>query len=692
MALADCGFKPQVKREGIPMNKENIFVENLRKKYTSLCSLMRPVPWKKGMKWKIQDIFVNIGVSRLDQRKDSSKEGSWTSLNSYAELFTDSELADAKRIVVEGGPGCGKTTLMYQFAYLWCKKLPPMDNIDIFVLLFLRQLKVQMSIFEAVKTFLLPKDLPLKESDIKSILNGKSSVVLALDGLDEYSGMDDQEFECSDVMVSLKGDMLTNVKEIISTRPSCLPNIADCFFERVRLQRFEQRHWKEYIERIYKEESTCGLTLNAIKGQEIFRTLCEIPLFFALLAMVIGANLAKHKTLHFQSVTEVFRYIIMCMKAHHANKKVENSGKTGSGTGIEVIEELAFTGLLRKTKCASWEKESLQFSPNYDVLVDSGILVEEESEVDFATSFLDADLSPVSVRFVHQLFQEWFGACHLSRLCEWELDFQIMLKNINLNELHYLLRFTCGLNPQSAKAILQYLLVVKSFDIFCLCFNEYQGERDLIRDEIEKRCKDLFAFQYLYPNFDATEMHRPMASLLTYASEQNIPVKEVDFGYLSAHDSKIMATSAGVLIEAPLTVEYINILRSRTEELLPWLNWLKECKSLKKLKFTTEEENLDSSLFWEAFGEKNVKVIMIIKAIPAGYLKNRSFGLKEGEWKEAHPYKCNECGDSDIFGTRYRCTSCVMWNLCQSCRQDGVHSEHKFTEFDGFEVREYLRY
>lgn len=208
---------------------ENIFVKNLRKKYISLCSLMRPVPWKKDMKWKIQDMFLNIGVSCLDQRKDSSNEDSWYPLDSYAELFTDSQLANAKRMVIEGGPGCGKTTLMYQLAYLWCQKMPPMDNIDIFVLLFLRQLKVQMTIFEAVKMFLLPKDLPLNESDIKSILNGKSSIVLALDGLDEYAGMNDQESECSDVMVSFKGDVLNNVKEIISTRPSCFQTLLTVF-------------------------------------------------------------------------------------------------------------------------------------------------------------------------------------------------------------------------------------------------------------------------------------------------------------------------------------------------------------------------------------------------------------------------------------------------------------------------------
>ncbi|KAJ8031725.1 hypothetical protein HOLleu_25013 [Holothuria leucospilota] len=188
---------------------------------------------ERDMKWKIQDMFVNIGVPCLDQRKDSSDEDSWYPLDSYAEL------------------------LMYQ--------------LDLFVVLFLRQMKVQMSIFEAVKTFLLPKDLPLNESDIKSILNGKSTIVLALDGLDKYAGRDDQEFECSDVM-------------------------------------------------------------------------------------------------------------------------------------------------------------------------------------------------------------EWFGACHLSRPCEEQVDFHIKLKDIDPKELHYLFRFVCGLNPQSANGILQYLLSVKSFAIFCLCFNEYKGE------------------------------------------------------------------------------------------------------------------------------------------------------------------------------------------------------------------------
>lgn len=47
-----------------------------------------------------------------------------------------------------------------------------------------------------------------------------------------------------------------------------------------------------------------------------------------------------------------------------------------------------------------------------------------------------------------------------------------------------------------------------------------------------------------------------------------IPVKQVDFGYLRTQDIKSMKTSAGILIEPPITVEYITIVRGEEDELL----------------------------------------------------------------------------------------------------------------------------
>lgn len=704
--LADALFSSVGNEQSLTMDsrKVTIFLESLRQKYENMYSVIRPVPWKKN-KWRIKDFFVDINIAILDQRKDSKHKDSWISLDSYESLFTHEKLAIAKRIIIEADPGCGKTTLMYQLAYLWCSKKPPMQDVDIFLLLPLRKMRTGMSIVHAIKQILLPRDTSLTDEDIQLILKEDLRKVLALDGLDEYSGRSDEEFKESEIMASLRGEILTDVKEILSTRFSCLPQLQDCNVERVVLENFDTKHWSSYTKKAFKgEEGVSQGIMKTIKEYDILRSLCETPLFLVLIAHVLKEDIIHKREVKFNSATDVFKHIITCMRSHHENKKFGKLVRTGKETCLS-INDIAFAGLLENSQL-QWDKDEIQCINDYQIWVDAGILVEEEGEVEVSSSFFDVNLDPVSVRFMHKLFQEWFAACHLSEHLEKLHQFKQNLKVINEKEFHFMLRFTCGLNPDATKPILESLLwqrkvepdaakpvVVyimesigitqkiadlqinhhlssRSLDTMCQCFFEHSGNTDILKTNVEQMCQQSFEF-----GFSRSEIHRTQALLLEFASEHKIPVKEVFISdHVTGADHNEVTLSTGVSLKPPITAETINFLQGWPGNEI--LQWLTRCEKLQILIIYTTEE-VDADEIWKFLAKKQAQVFC---QTSVGW-----YQLKHGAWMECHKETCEGCHESHIAGVRFRCETCVQFNLCETCKQEGVHSEHHFKEYDGTE-------
>ena len=99
-------------------------------------------------------MYVEGGIEYLTKIK---MKDTWKSFNSYKDIFTD---MTGDRWIIEGEPGYGKSTLSLQLAYEWCHQVDKsaMCEVELFLLVRLRQLKGEGSIYEAIKRFILPKD------------------------------------------------------------------------------------------------------------------------------------------------------------------------------------------------------------------------------------------------------------------------------------------------------------------------------------------------------------------------------------------------------------------------------------------------------------------------------------------------------------------------------------------------------
>lgn len=129
----------------------------------------------------VQNVFVENGIEKLNDYGEN-----WERVSSYHEIFKTT--GEKNLTMLTGDSGYGKTTLSIQAACDWSTKNPssPLKDIEIVILLRMGFPSKNISLYEAIKLYVLDRDTALTECDIRDILNNSSSLMFILDGLNEY--------------------------------------------------------------------------------------------------------------------------------------------------------------------------------------------------------------------------------------------------------------------------------------------------------------------------------------------------------------------------------------------------------------------------------------------------------------------------------------------------------------------------
>ncbi|PIK42853.1 putative NLR family CARD domain-containing protein 4 [Apostichopus japonicus] len=201
------GTIPMMKSDKCYSEKPERFMKQLKAKYEILYDSVQPIPYIKDRMYCVDKVFIDGGIDIMT----GISEGKllWDKLGSYQEVVKENCLK-TKRQILEGEPGYGKSTLTLQLLYDWCKSLSTsqLKKVDVIIYLRLRQLGGVDSIFSAIRKFILPRDSDISEEDIKEILSQMTSVLVLLDGFDEYP---DQESTETDIYHILKKNMFQDL-------------------------------------------------------------------------------------------------------------------------------------------------------------------------------------------------------------------------------------------------------------------------------------------------------------------------------------------------------------------------------------------------------------------------------------------------------------------------------------------------
>ncbi|KAJ8034299.1 NLR family CARD domain-containing protein 4 [Holothuria leucospilota] len=528
--IIDNKLEESEEGENVPMvdpkiaEIKKIFTEQLKVKYQTLYDAVQPIPYIKDKLYCVDSVYVERGIEVMVARDQTGQKEIWESLDSYHNLIPKLQVA-SKRSLLEGEAGYGKSTLTLQLAYDWCNRVDrsPLKDVDVLVILLLRQLGGMPSIYQAIRQFLLPKDTVLEVSDIENIIQKTASVVIILDGYDEYPDQDKLE---TDVINIIQRDMFQQIHVILTTRSSCIPQEFAPHTRRVRLNGFDETARDKYIRKAIagSDDMVAKRIKRRLIENPVLGDLCQVPLFFVMFAHMTHE---REEVGEFNSVTSFFSYMISCFHSHMRNKLKDKN--VNEFNDIEAnhreLDKLALEGLCEVRMV--WDRNEMCSKLGegfYKHYIKIGILIEDE--------ILDMQKGPelfeykIEVRFYHKIFCEWYAA-HL--LADYAVDnsfsdLRETLKRLDPFDLHYVYRFACGLKPSAAENILQYLKSIREGEQFSmLCILEQKGKMDNIRETVADLCSDVVVIA----NKDNKLQLRSTIQLLEIASSNAIPIASV---------------------------------------------------------------------------------------------------------------------------------------------------------------------
>ncbi|KAJ8049062.1 NLR family CARD domain-containing protein 4 [Holothuria leucospilota] len=613
---AFANYRPMIDSTTV-INAKTEFLRQLKQRYANQYDAVQPIPYIRDRLFCVDRVFVEGGIEYLIVNERTRVCERWGKLNSYNDIFLDENIKSVRRIL-EGEPGFGKSTLTLQIAYDWCNGIAGSvsDKYEILILLRLKQLGGVKSIFEAIKRFILPRDSSVSESDVKGILKESKSVLVILDGFDEYPEQEDDG--SSDVWRIIKMDMFQVFDVVLTTRTACLPKDSAPQTKRIRLTGFDDRARDEYIRKVVvgDDEKAATTIKRRLQDNPVLADLCQVPLFFVMFAHMIYEREELEK---FKSVTSFFRYMIWCFHHHMRNKmKDENVPKYDLfEKDHHVLDRIAFEGLSRKHQQLIWGKEELREQLGqdfYDHYVRLGILVEEKvidviptSESLTVSNFLQ---EKTDVRFYHKLFCEWYAGNFLaSRVAKDNVryvsgnaiakgyhrvlnrkDVCSILQELDPFDLQYVFRFACGLNPDASGKIIKYLQHKENAQNFAvLCILEKEGDIKTILDSIRALCFRTVEISYR----DTLLLQRSTIQLLDFATTEEISISCVYlyncYSTVDLPGGNHLQLKSNLSIPVLTTVKELWIREEAreitAEEFTGILQYSSKCLALKELRF-----------------------------------------------------------------------------------------------------------
>ncbi|XP_071850832.1 uncharacterized protein [Apostichopus japonicus] len=595
--------------------KKIFLIDGLKKTYKDQYDAIQPLPYVKDRLYCVDKVFVEGGVEVcLAPELTRGTGGSWERLESYKSIYTDFRFI-SKRRIIQGEPGYGKSTLTLQLAYDWCNDVSdsPMNNVEILILLRLRQLGSVKSLFRAIKSFLLSRERRVSIHEIEKIINSCSSVHIALDGYDEYPGRDSNVND--DVHRIIKMGLFADFDVSLTTR--YLPESLRKETKRAKLTGFDDKARDEYIRKavVGNNDEAVEKIKQRLYENSILADLCQVPLVFVMFAHMVHD---QKDFMKFKSVTQFFKHTIRCFY-NHLNRKQKLYDNRHNRFYLHEMEhheldKIAFEGLNKANQQLSWIKTEFCKRVGkelYDQYILIGILVEEDVVSDDSTG--DNVLFTTMVRFYHKLFCEWYAAHHLVTLVKNAYDINETLRFLDPVDLQYLFRFACGLDPDAGKKLINHLKRLPGGDTFAiLCILEQTGDVNDIMDSVKELCSRDVKIK----KGDSALLQRSTAQLLEIASKNDISISCLNLEYSSIKfDGDTMMLQSGISLPILPTVEKVHIAGSNAEtitekDILNLFRYGIKCRRIKELVFG--QLKLPISISPEAFtnimNTRNIRV------------------------------------------------------------------------------------
>ncbi|MBA3238890.1 MAG: HEAT repeat domain-containing protein [Parachlamydiaceae bacterium] len=421
--------------EGIDQQKntQELIIQSIKAHYKA-CNT---IPHLLHTALPIHEIYTELVLLRKDKEevKDKKKAfeehriNSWEDIHTAKEpvelftLFETKEGKAAKRLLILGRAGVGKSTLCQYIANQWAEETLWKGKFDALFWLPLRKLQNAHSA-ETASSFIFrvccqEKSQTLYSKNVADYLKENSErILLVLDGLDEVT------LEENSLQKSIVDELLKFPHWIMTSRPHAAGSIsADMSIENVG---FASKTIDLYIEKSFP---TNGETISKkIRQNPIIFGLCHIPINLELVCSILKKSKGSISSIY--SMTGLYEELTLTLQRRFLEKIGRpHAWKWQSGDLEQDHQTRKIFGLLESIAWTGMQNKQLFFSFNRGKMKEIYYCyssIEERDQLFIqtcATGFLyssgdNEDFLRNEYSFLHLTFQEFFAARYLVRLLQ----------------------------------------------------------------------------------------------------------------------------------------------------------------------------------------------------------------------------------------------------------------------------------
>ena len=356
----------------------------------------------------------------------------------YEDVFTD--LESGTRLLVEGRPGSGKTTLVHKFSQDWGRgdRKLQLKNVRLLFLVHLRGFfnDPDIKLRDIVQCYYTGKHMVDEIMQISVDHNG-DGLCFILDGLDEYNPEPQRNLF---IFQLIKRELLPKAVVIVASRPAATAKLRKVATKQIEVIGFMKEQISQYVEKYaFSEDVMSGDLLKYLNQHPNVHHMCYLPIHAAMVCYlfdVMGDKLPRTET---EMYTKFTTYTLL--RTLTREQKIDS---LFSPENLPSLEKRSFQQICK----LAFEKTatSKQVMKKSEIIDSIGNISSGNESMGLITVDCIASVCGFEdlYTFLHLTFQEYLAAYHI-----WKLEEEKQLKVINdyCGEKHMgvVWKFYCGL-------------------------------------------------------------------------------------------------------------------------------------------------------------------------------------------------------------------------------------------------------
>ena len=340
-----------------------------------------------------------------------------TPLNSLAEIF-DASGPVSQVILIQGSPGCGKTTLANKICTEWAKGNLA-QHFMLVILLNLRDVTISEieSIDQMVECTMGEDFVPEIVRDI-SCIEGKN-ILLLLEGWDELP--EDKQLDQSFFANMIARKVLRKISVLITSRPSSIGSIQKKFITRnIAILGFSEDRIEQYIDQCFLDsnhgpkDTLKYRFMTQLNSNLMLKSLSYIPVNLSILVYVFTQYESKLP----DTLTELYQHYVLLKLSLYNQRQSDEYMKF---TTLDCLPDYITESLNKLCELAygGIKNQKLYFTQNdIEKLYQSVPLEYDGMGLLQVDNYMLRRGSNKTYHFIHKTVQEFLAAIHMTNVSD----------------------------------------------------------------------------------------------------------------------------------------------------------------------------------------------------------------------------------------------------------------------------------